>query len=261
MATYTIDSPPASKHILEESRVQAPESDWRLLYRIGGIVALIEVVATPIAILVYLLWPPPSFQPTTNAILDWFSLYQRNAVRGLFDLDLLMMLMIVLGTLLTLALYVALRQASQTFAAIALALGLMGAAIYVPTNPAFSMLGLSNQYAAATSDAQRASIVAAGQAMMVGYQSSAFNVSYIMMGISTLIIALVMLRSPLFSKGIAYVGIFTGVAMLIPSDAGTVGLIFAFASLVPMVIWYILVARRFFQLGKGGSIAQVKQTT
>ena len=40
------------------------------------------------------------------------------------------------------------------------------------------------------------------------------------------------------------------VLMIVPSSAGTIGLYFSLASLVPWAIWLVLVGRRFFQLGK-----------
>lgn len=65
-----------------------------------------------------------------------------------------------------------------------------------------------------------------------------------------------MLRSTLFSKGTAWVGLVMGVLSLVPASAGTVGLFFAFGSLAPIVIWLILIARRLFQLGQMGSQAE-----
>lgn len=41
-----------------------------------------------------------------------------------------------------------------------------------------------------------------------------------------------------------------GVRMIIPSTAGTIGMIFALASLVPWALFSVLVARRLFQFGR-----------
>jgi len=48
---------------------------------------------------------------------------------------------------------------------IALGLGLGGIALYFAVNPTLSMLYLSDQYAAATTDAQRSAFLAAGEAL------------------------------------------------------------------------------------------------
>ena len=114
------------------------------------------------------------------------------------------------------------------------------------------MLSLSNQYAAATTEAQRAMSLAAGQATLAIWQGAAFDVGYVLEGLALLIIAVVMLRSNVFSKVTAYVGILLGVMSLLPPTAGTIGLFFALGSLVPLEIWDILVGRRLFRLGRGG---------
>ena len=62
-----------------------------------------------------------------------------------------------------------------------------------------------------------------------------------------------MLRSTIFGKGTAYVGILAAVLMFVPSTAGTIGLYLALSSLVPTAIWLILIARRLFRLGQGVS--------
>ena len=76
---------------------------------------------------------------------------------------------------------------------------------------------------------------------------------------ATLIISFVMLRSAIFGKVTAYVGIVTGVVMLVPSTAGTIGLVFSLISLVPFAIWCVLIARRLFMLAQGVSKEEAKQ--
>jgi hypothetical protein len=114
------------------------------------------------------------------------------------------------------------------------------------------MLSLSNQYAATTTAAQRSLLQASGQAMLAVYQGTAFDAYYILNAVATVLISVVMLRSDIFGKATAYAGMVAGVLMLIPSTAGTIGLYFAFGSLVPTALWLILIARRLFQLAQGG---------
>jgi len=126
----------------------------------------------------------------------------------------------------------------------------LGIAAYFASSTAFNMLSLSDQYAAATTDEQRAMFLAAGQAMLAIWTGTAFDVGYILEGVALLIIAVVMLRSTLFGKVTASVGILLGVMSLVPPTAGMIGLLFSLGSLVPLEIWLILIARRLFQLGK-----------
>lgn len=105
--------------------------------------------------------------------------------------------------------------------AIAMALVFVGIATYFPSNIAFSMLSLSDEYAATTTDTPRTMLLASGQALLTGLQSSTFYVSYILMSTAGLIISSVMLRSNnIFSKVTAYVGILAsvlGLGLFVPS--------------------------------------------
>jgi hypothetical protein len=227
---------------MDESNTETADSDWKGLYRVGGTAALIMAVFIPIQIIIFVAWPPPS------SVIGWFTLFQNNRLLGLLDMDLLLIVDQVLIGLVLLALYVALRRASQSWMAIALAAGLVAIAAYFASATAFDMLSLSDQYVAATTEAQRSMFLAAGQAMLAIYQGTAFDVSYVLEGVALLIIAVVMLRSTLFSKKTAYVGILMGVMSLVPPTAGTIGLLFSLGSLAPLEIWDILIARRLLQL-------------
>jgi len=226
---------------------ETADSRWKGLYKVGGVAALTMLVLIPIQIIIFTVWPPPS------TVDGYFTLFQNNRLLGLLSLDLLYMLTNALLVLIYLALYAALKRASESFMAIALALGLVGIAAYFASNTAFEMLSLSNQYAAATTDAQRAMLMGAGRAMLAIYKGTAFDVYYVLNAVALLIFSAVMLRSNIFSRLTAFLGIVAGVLMIVPSTAGTLGLYFALASLVPWAIWLVLFARRLFQLGQGVS--------
>ncbi len=205
-----------------------------------------------IQIVVFVVSPPPS------TVIGYFTLFHKNALLGLLDLDLLSIADYALFVPMFLALYMALRRASPSFMAIATALGLVGIATYFASNTAFEMLSLSSQYAVATTDAQRALLVASGQAMLAIYQGTAFDVSYVLEGVAPLIIAVVMLRSNSFGKVTAYVGIGANVLALgffVPA----IGVFLSLVSVVGLLIWYILIARRLYQLGQGVSKKEATQ--
>ena len=66
-----------------------------------------------------------------------------------------------------------------------------------------------------------------------------------------------MLRRDVFSQATAYAGILAnviGLGLFMP----TIGVFLALVSLVPVVIWDILIARRLFQLGQ--SVSQAEAT-
>ena len=93
-------------------------------------------------------------------------------------------------------------------------------------------------------------LLAAGQALMATSIGTGFNVGYVFGAASTLLISAVMLRSGVFSKVTAYVGLAMGALMVIPATVGTLGLMLSLFSLIPTVVWLIMVGRRLFQLGR-----------
>ena len=226
---------------------ETADSRWNWLYRVGGAAVLISVVLIPISIIDYIAWPPPS------TAIDSFTLFQNNRLAGLMSLDLMYLVGNVLAIPILLALYVALRRASESFMAIATALGFVGIVALFASRPAFDMLYLSEQYAAATTDAQRAMFLAAGEAMLAIFNGTAFHLHYIFGAIALLIVSFVMLRSNVFSKATAYVGIIANVlvfGLYVPK----IGIVLSIISVFPfLLMWYILIARRLFQLGQGVS--------
>jgi hypothetical protein len=220
------------------------DTDRRLLYRAGGAAALITAVLIPLQIIVFIAWPPPLESPA----IDWFRLFQDNWLLGLLSLDLLLLVDYILLLPIVLALYVALRQASESLMAVATALYFIAIAAYFASNTAFEMLSLSEGYAAATTDTQRAMYLAAGQAMLATFEGTAFQVSYALASVAGIIIGAVMLRSDIFSRVAAYaliLGDVIGLGLYVP----TIGIFLSVISVPVLWIWYVLIARRLIQLG------------
>lgn len=220
------------------------ESRWKGLCKVGGVAALTMLVLMIIQITVFVVWPPP------GTVEGYFALFQNNWLLGLLSLDLLYIVDSVLLIFIYLALYAVLRRAGESSMLIAVVLGLMGIAAYFASNTAFEVLSLSSQYSAATTEAQRVMFLTAGQVMLETYEGTAFDIYYVLNTIVLFIFSAVMLRSNIFSKTTAYLGILAGVLMIVPSSAGTMGLYFSLASLVPWAIWLVLVARGLFRLGR-----------
>ncbi len=229
----------------------ARDLSWSTLYRVGAIAALAVAALTVIQIVLYGIWPPPSFDPTPLAVSQWFGLLRQNVAFGLVELDALMILDYALMVPAYLALYVALRDANRSLMAIGAATAAVAIALCLMSSPSLSLLALSNQYAAATTDVERAGYLAAGQAVLALYHGTPFIVHYVLMGIAGLIVSWVMLQSAVFSRPTAYAGLLQGALMLVPSTVGTIGIVLSLASLVPFVVWFILVARRLFRLAPG----------
>lgn len=220
------------------------DTQWHWIFKLGSIVAVVGVLIIPIQIMVFAISPPPTI------VSEWFALFQKSPLLGLLNMDLLYLINNILLIPIYLALYAALKPAGEAIVLTALILGLVGIAVYFSSNPAFEMLALSNQYGVATTEAQQSILLAAGQALIVQIKGTAFLVYYVLNAISLLLFATVMLRSSRFGRHTAYAGISAGILMLVPSNVGTIGLLFAFLSLFPWAVFSILIARRLFQLGR-----------
>jgi hypothetical protein len=122
-------------------------------------------------------------------------------------------------------------------------------AIYFASNPAIEMWTLSQQYAAATDDAQRALIAAAGEATIVRYQGTAFHTNYLLGSLAGMLVSWAMLREPAFGRVAGWMGVLgnlIGYGLYLP----VVGLLLSVLSGPLLWVWFILVARGFFRLAR-----------
>lgn len=237
----------------QDANSETSDPDWKGLYKIGGVAALLMFVITIVQSIIFIINPPPSI------VIDYFTLFQKNKILGLLALDFLLIVINVLLILIYLALYAALKRFNKSYTAIALVIGLVGTTLFFASREAtFGLLSLSNQYTAATMDAERAIFLAAGQALLTIYNGTAFNLSYVLGGVVILIFSVVMLQSNVFSKATAYIGIAMGVLMLVPPTIGMIGLVLSLSSLIPTLIWLISIARKLFQLGADVSKEKVQ---
>jgi len=115
-------------------------------------IALIEGI---VILIIQVVWLNPGHfgastggQPSTT--IGWFQLFQNNRLVGLLDDAVLDIAVAALLVPLFLALFAALRRANRAWMAVATSLALIGIATYLPTNTSFSLLFVSDQFAAAT---------------------------------------------------------------------------------------------------------------
>src|ERR687897_1441581 len=237
---------------MNTSHAETADSRWSLLYKIGGAAALFGVAVIPIQLIIFIAWGQP------DTAIGWFKLFQDNRLAGLLAFEFLFVVNAVLGIATTLALYVALRRVDESLMAIALAHGLVEAVALIVARPALEMLYLSEQYAAATTDAQRAMFLAAGEAMWATYNGTAFYVGYNIFSVYLLIVSVVMLRSSIFGRVTAHMRLLAAIlnwGLYVPK----IGIFLSILGVFPFfAIWNVLIARRLFQLGRGLSKEEVE---
>ena len=247
------------------TNAKTSDADWKSLYRVGGVAALIAGVLfrRNIAAEIGLF----SKQEPPVSVSNWFALLQSNRILGLSYLNIFDIVNYILVGLMFLALYVVLRRVNKSYMAIATTLGFLGITVYLASNTAFSMLALSDQYAAATTDTQRTLLLAAGEAMLSinrfsgpgAHPGTGGYVSLLLIAVAGMITSVVMLRSDVFNRATAYVGILASAfdlayciafAFAPAVDSELLAVCFIPAAGLLLMIWHIMVGWRLYQLGK-----------
>lgn len=251
---------------MQPSRNAEPsDTNWKSLIRIGGVSALIagiffrRNIAAEIALF--------SKYPSPITVADWFALLQNNRLLGLSYLNIFDIVNYVLVGLMFLALYAVLKRVNKSYMAIALTLGFLGIAAYFSSNTAFSMLSLSDQYAVATTEVQRNMLLASGQTMLAinrfsdlgSHPGTGGYLSLLFIAIAGLITSVVMLRSAVFNRATAYVGILASTfdlaycitfAFVPMVDSELLAIIFIPAAGLFLVTWHIMVGWKLYHLEK-----------
>ncbi len=240
--------------VKETVQKERTHSQWQTICTFGGIAALLVVFTAVAEIAITFL---PGGYLTAETVTEWFALLQSNPFLGLRNLGLLNIIMTACDIPLVFALYWVHRKVNQPFASLALILSLIGTAVFYATNRAFPMLDLSAQYAAATSDAERAVLEAAGQAMLAVGQSHTAGtfLAFFFAEMAGILMALVMLRGKVFSAAPAIAGLI-GYSFLFVFEVFSSFVPSAYAAMLPVamigglanIAWYILVAFGLFRL-------------
>jgi hypothetical protein len=228
---------------------------YKSLYKLGAVAAFTVVALTLGEVVAHTIYPQPS------TVSGWFALFESNRLVGLLDFWGLEVPMYVMFAIVFLALYFVLRKGHEGLMALVLILSLLGVGIFLATNNPFSMLSLSNQYAAATTEAQRSTLLAAGQAVLAQTNQravSGFNMGLFLISVAGLIVSWAMLRSSLFGRSTAYVGMVAYALALADflrqalTSSVVITLLMVLLGALLLMIWYVLVGRRLYQLGRPG---------
>jgi hypothetical protein len=220
-------------------------SSWKGLYTVGSVSALLLVVIIITTGIVFAIEP----QPLDGTALDWFMLFQKNSLLGLVEFELFMVIYVIVSIPVALSLYILLRPVNPSWMIIYLVLGLIGVMCFIAARPSFEMLSLSNGYAAATTEVERAMFLSAGQALVATFHGTAFQISYLLGSITGLILSLAMLQTNIFGKAFAYVRIASSICdfgLYIP----VIGIYISMFSVLFLFAWNIMIARKLYQLAK-----------
>jgi hypothetical protein len=218
-------------------------SRWHGAIATAGWAALASVALTFVQVWIYIQWPAP------ETLEGFYALFADNPLLGLLSLDLLYIINNLLVLLVYLGLFLVLRLRYPSTVTIGLLLGSVGMAAYMASNTGFEMLSLANAYAAADATG-RIALLGAGEAMLAVFKGTAFDIYYILSGITLFLFAGAVFASKRFSRATGVWGLVAAAFMMIPSTAGTIGMFFALGSLVPWVVFAALAGRRLLRLGQ-----------
>ena len=221
-----------------------PDLTWRGLYRAGGISGLLAgAIYIGAAILIFATPPPPMSGgvETLEYIAAHRSLYIFKQVLWLAPS--------VLATVVFLALYPALKNVNKSYAAIGAVLGgsawVLSLAWPTTGEGAPALVYLSDQYAAAATDAGRTAFATAAE-VLIATEAIPTAIG-VLQTIGIFIISLVMLGG-VFPRSVAYLGVATG-ALGIASEAllPILGAAYAVYGVLVMA-WFLVIGWQLYRL-------------
>jgi hypothetical protein len=238
MATLTRRSALAATEI-------RPDASWRDLYRAGGVSSAVFVALIVVSLVLEFTTPRPP-EAGGAATLEHIASH-----RKLYLLKQALWLgPSVCAMVVFLSLYAALKHLNKSVAAIGSLVGVSSWALTLAWpatgGGAPSLVYLSDQYQAATTDEQRAAFVAAAEAFIA--QNNFPSAPGILTPVGILVLSFLMLRG-VFHRGVGYLGIATGAL-------GTVSEVFrpvlglgylGYGLLLPA--WFIAVGWKLYRLG------------
>lgn len=219
------------------------KGDFSPLFRAARVLALTMLILIPVQILIFVIAPPP------ETVEGFFDLFRQHPFLGLLSLDFIYLFNNAILIIIYLALFITLYQERPAMILSAFVIGLIGIACYYPSNPAFEMLTLSSQYYNAA-HTQLGIYLAAGEGLMAGYSGTTFNTYYVLSTICLLLFAYAIYKSPKFKNAIGIWGLISGFFMIIPSSVGMIGIIFSLLSLIPWMVFIVLLMASFKTLSK-----------
>lgn len=237
------------------------------LYRAAGVGVLISVVF--IVLDIGLSFTGGDMPVGASGAAAWFAHMHNNWFVGLRNLGIFN----VINPLLTLPLYLVLfqthRKSSPASTAMALSLWLIGVAVYIANNQALTMLSLSSQYAAATTEAQKSLLVTAGTVILA--QSEDFTpgtfLGFFLQNVGSIWMVAVMLQGKIFKRWLGLLGlagmssllVFTISATFAPATLN-LAMIFALFGGLLMLAWNIRMGLNMFRMGGSQSKQKTEST-
>ncbi len=231
-------------------------TQWKAFYKMAGTMALLIALAGMIDAITSM--GVEARDNSTVSIIEWFTLFQTNRFHAFSNLGVINIITLSLGIPIYLALCHAHWQEKPAFSALAAVLFFIGAAIYFSSNTVFPLFAVSRQYAIAA-ESQKPLLEAAGISLLAqgADLTPGTFMGFFFTQTAGLLITSLMLCGRLFSKWVAMTGlagfiltsIFFILAAFAPGNYDT-AMVFAMTGGLLLLVYQIMLGRRFFQLGR-----------
>lgn len=210
---------------------------WNQLFKSASLLSWAIFLLIPVQMVIFAVSPPP------KEVIAIYTNIRDNFILGICNLDLLYLFSTISMGYLYLAFFISLRRHSPVMTLVGLFLGTVGIAVYFCSNVTLEMVQLSRDYFASNISVQEQSeLVLLGKAVMTRYMGTAFTSYYLLNGIALLLFTIPMISSEYYKKRTGIWGVIASLMMLVPSNFGTVGMVFSILSLIPTSVWLILTA-------------------
>ena len=234
-----------------DSRSGDVDAGWSSACRIGGWAALVSLLASLATMVVlFTVGGPPETADETFAVL------RDSRLEGLFRLELLTLFNVGAYYLWFFGLYAALKRTDAALSALATLLAFAGVTLFLASHPLSSLITLGDRWAVAATEAQRQQLLAAGEALMAAdmWHSTGAAFGGVIIECGAILISVVMLRSTVFSRTTAWVGLATHgldlaqivLGLFVP--AVKVAIMMVAGPLY--LVWFFLIGRRLLELGR-----------
>lgn len=241
----------SATQVLHQPSTSHPALEPRSLYRIAAVSALLElaVILVYFVVLAVLGDKPADLQAR-------YVLLHSDPLSGLLRGELFNLLIVGLYLGLLPGLYLALHRVAPTAMLYAAGFILIALILGFATNPEFSLLHLSHQYALAATESDRTQILAAGEAILAAdlWHSSGSYIAGLFLQGSGVLISLVMLRSKEFSKLTAWAGLMANaldlVQHLLHPFTPALSEVILRAAGPFYLVWFPILARDFIRMRK-----------
>jgi hypothetical protein len=238
--------------------IKKSEKQWKSIYTLGGIAAILALTGISLDVAIGNI-NGGNLSALPQTAIDRFAQFHDNKFQGLYNLDLLNIIvqMIIIPTYI--ALFAVHRNVNKAYGLLALIVFLFGSVIMVANNTALAMLELSNKFFSTTIESQKSLYAAVGESMLAqgAHGSPAIFLGFFIPNIANLIMSIVMLKGKVFSKINSWIGIIGSILMLLyvilvnfGTSVENMATLFAMPGGLLLMAWMIMFTIRLFKLGR-----------